>query len=127
MQPYSERSTQVVRDASIAAIVLLNSDNTDMELLALCPRQTPESELITGEEYTARKLRSVGVIALNERGLPQAAFREPLEASVISAIAAGFTEYIRVLIGKHLTEQTEAAEIAELERLYLLPDTRFLN
>lgn len=121
MQTYSERSAQVVRESSIAAMVLLNDSNTDMELLGLCPRLTPENELISAEEFTARKLRSVGVVALDGRGLPQAAFKESLPASVISAIAAGFTEYLRVLIGQKLTEQMEAAEIAELERLCQLP------
>lgn len=124
MQTYGERSAQVVRESSIAAMVLLNDSNTDMELLGLCPRLTPENELISAEEFADRRLRSVGVVALDGSGLPQAAFKEPLEASVISAIAAGFTEYLRVLIGQKLTEQTEAAEIAELERVYSLPDTR---
>lgn len=126
MQPqtYMERARLVVEDAGIAAMVLLNESNTDAEFLMLRPRLTPENELITPEAFTARKLRSVGVVALNERGLPQAAFKESLEASVVGAIASAFREYVRVLLAEKLIEQIAAAEIAELDRLFRLPDTR---
>lgn len=125
--PYSGRSKEVVKSASIAAMVFLNEANTDMEIWLVRPQPTPESNLMTAEAIVDRKLREVGVIALNERGLPQASFKESLPAVVISAIAAGFSEYIRVLIGQKLTEQLEAAEISELERLYSLPDKRLIN
>jgi hypothetical protein len=116
MQPYIERSSQVALDSSIAVMVLLNQDNTDMEFWALKPHQC---NVTTREEFAARKLRSVGVVGLCG---PKAkcAFKERLEPSVINAIATAFTEYLRVSFAVDFAEQTEAAEITELERLYLL-------
>jgi hypothetical protein len=104
-------------------MVLLSQDNTDLEFWMLRPRQAAKSELTPPEEFAARKLRSVGIVGLC--GLkPRCAFKEPLETPIVNKIAAAFLEYLRVLLGGQIAEQTEAAEIAELERLYGLPSGR---
>lgn len=120
MQTYSELSTQVVQNASIAVMVLMNESNTDVELLPLLPRKC---EFPSKDEFTARKLRSVGVIALCG-AQSNCALKEPLENEVVDAIAATFLEYVRVLIGPEISRAMAAAEIAEMERMYTLPDTR---
>lgn len=126
MQTYIERAADVIQHASIAVMVLLSDSNTDCEFLTLRygGRAWDASEQIGPEEFTARKLRSVGVVALNAKGLPQAALKEPLDEAVTTAIGAAFTAYIHVLIGPSLRRQIAGAETAELERLWLLPDMR---
>ena len=120
---YLERSTKVARECSISVVVLLNSDNTDLEFLPLAPRQLTESELLTPGEFAARKLRSVGVVGLSG-AQARVAFKEMLSVSVVDRIAAAFLEYLRVMLRQGFAEQTEAAEVQELERFYLLEDTR---
>jgi hypothetical protein len=120
---YSERSTQVALDSSIAVTVLLSHDNTDMEFWMLRPRHTSERDLTTREEFTARKLRSVGVIGLCG-SLPRAAFKEALPSPVVHGIAIAFLEYLRVILAESFADEIRAVEIAELERLLTLPDTR---
>ena len=41
---YSEKSTQLAIDSSIAVLVLGNEDCTDVEMLPLRPNQMPEGE-----------------------------------------------------------------------------------
>jgi|SRR5581483_5405 len=123
MQPYMERAAQVACESQIAVQILLSRDNRDVELIGL----KPQAEFISREEFAARKLRHVGVIGLS--GLkPLVALEEPLEPRIADALAQAFLEYTRVLLGEHFAErfaeQMVGAEVAELERLYTLPDTR---
>ncbi len=119
MQPYMQRAAQVVCDSSIAVQVLLNPDNTDLEIWPLKP-EANESELTSRQEFAGRALRSVGVIGFGLQGLkPFTAFKEALEPDVVNAISRTFLEYLRVLIGESFSD---AAEIAELERIYAYRD-----
>ena len=52
------------------------------------------------------------------------AFKEPLEPQVVNAIGLAFLEHLRVRLGEGFAEHVEAAALAELERWYMLPDTR---
>jgi hypothetical protein len=117
---YSEQSTQLALDASVAVLVLTNAQCDDMEFLPLKPRQMTESEkaeLVT--RWPGRGLRSVGVIGLVGTA-PRCALKEPLEPEQVSALAGAFLAYIHVLFCDSLAEQQEGVEIAELERLYAL-------
>lgn len=124
MQPYNERAAQVARESQIAVMVLLNPDCTDLEFWRVQPRQ---AALTTPEEFAARKLRPVGVVGIHGT-TTHVAFREPLDATTVDAIAAAFAEYIRVLVGDSIAAQFEARqksdEVDWLERLYHLPDDR---
>ncbi len=117
MQPYFERAVQVACESSISCLVLLSSGNDDIELLRITPQ--PSADFVSPEVFAARQLRNVGVVGLCGTK-PTVAFKEPLEPPVVNAIAMAFLEYLRVLLGESLAEQTEAFEIAELERLYSL-------
>lgn len=120
MQTYMERATQVACDSQIAVQVLLSLGNDD---IAFVPLKPVSGEYLTREEFTVRQFRSVGIVGL--RGLEScSAFKEPLDPPVVDAIAAAFLEYVRVLLGQSFAAQVEAAEVAELERLYLLPSVR---
>jgi len=121
---YIEKATQVVLDSSLSVMVMISPGNTDLEFWRLKPVQAPET---TPEEFAARKLRAVGVVGL--RGTKATcAFKEPLDPAVVDAIATAFTDYIRVLLGDSIAMQIEERqvgdEVAWLEQLYQLPDTR---
>jgi hypothetical protein len=119
MQTYSERIRAVVSECSLSVQVLLSRDNDDLEFV----RVEPQRAYMPPEELAARKLRSVGFVGLS--GLkPRCAFAEPLEPPVVNAIAEAFAEYIRVLLGENFAEHIAAAEVAELHRLFGLPDPR---
>lgn len=45
MQPYSERSAQLVCAASVVVLVLSNRQGANLEFLPLIPRQMPDGEL----------------------------------------------------------------------------------
>jgi len=111
MQPYIERSAQVALDSSIAVMVLLNHDATDMEFWPLRPTPVAQCALTGPEEFTARRLRVVGAVGLT--GLKTVcAFKEPLESSVVGAIGEAFAVYVHVLLGASLFKQM-AAEIGQ--------------
>ncbi len=121
-----EKAAQAVADSSVAVMVLLNHDNTDAAFVALKPRQ---ADFIPPDEFTARRLRPVGVVGL--QGLqPVCAFKEPLEAPVVNGLAVAFLEYVRVMLGgsfeMHPAEPEPCIDdsVAWLSRLYALPDTR---
>jgi hypothetical protein len=120
---YLENAAQVANESDIAVQVLLSRENTDLELISLRPRL---DAYIAPEVFTSRQLRSVGVVGI--RGLqPLSVWKEPLPHQVINGVCDAFIEYIRVLLGKSLAdlyEAAQAAEIAELERLFCIPDTR---
>ena len=120
---YLENAAQVANESDIAVQVLLSRENTDLELIPLWPRL---DAYIAPEVFTARQLRSVGVVGI--RGLqPLSVWKEPLPPQVINGVCDAFIDYIRVLLGKSLVdlyEAAQAAEIAELERLFCIPDTR---
>jgi hypothetical protein len=126
MQTYSERSTQLAVDASVAVLVLLGTAPDDMEFIPLKPKMATEESMLMAElraRWPGRGLRSVGVIGLCGTS-PRCAFKEPLETQQISALAAAFLVYLDVLFRESFAAQTEKAELSELERLFNLPDPR---
>jgi hypothetical protein len=115
------RSKQVVLDSSIAVMVLLSPENTDMEFWLLRPHMDART---SREDFDARRLRSVGVIGL-QGVTPACAFKEPLDAQIVNGIAGAFLEYIRVLIGQCFVNEHHTGDaVGWLDRLYLLPDSR---
>ena len=105
---YSEKSTQLALDASVAVLVLTNAQCDDMEFLPLKPRQMTESE--TAEllaRWPGRGLRSVGIVGLVGTS-PRCALKEPLEMPVVEAIAAAFAVYVHSLLGASVAEQMAA-------------------
>ena len=103
--PYIERATKVACDSQIAVQVLLSRDNDALDFVRLKPHQP---EYIAPEEFTARQLRSVGVVGMCGTQVT-CAFKEPLDSSLVNSIAVAFVEHVRVLLGASL-EQTAAAE-----------------
>ncbi len=118
---YTERSHEVALHSSISVLVLLSHDYTDVEFW---PLGFGESDRTSQAEFTARRLRSVGVMGLGPGLRPLAALKEDLPSSVIDNIASSFLRYIQVLLSGNFAEHLERAETAELERLYSLPDYR---
>jgi hypothetical protein len=119
-----EKAALAVAESSVAVMVLLNPDDTDMEFWPLKPR---EVALTPPAEFTARRLRPVGIIGL-QGAQAVCAFKEPLDTPVVNSLAMAFLEYIRVMLGRSFTAQTEERqkgdEVGWLERLHLLPDMR---
>jgi hypothetical protein len=122
---YMERAATIACESDVVVQVLLSTGNDDIEFILLRP-QSP-AEYITREEFTSRKLRSVGVVGLLSGLKPVCVFKEPLESSIVGAIAHAFAEYVRVLLLGESAEQIAAAEVAELERIYTHTDTRHMN
>ncbi|HKD60759.1 MAG TPA: hypothetical protein VKB47_09875 [Terracidiphilus sp.] len=117
---YFEQAVQVGVESQIAVYILLSPENDDIHLMPLRPHPLPPEEQISPEEFARRQLRGVGVVGLSG-AKSVCAFKEPLEPSVVDAIARAFLEHIFVLC---FAEQREAIEIVELKRLYSLPDNR---
>ena len=122
MLTYQQRAEQAVRDSSLAVMVLLNPDNTDAEFVQC----GPDRPFISREQFTARRLRQVGVVTLKNLQ-PAVTLREALPPDVVMAIATDYLEYLRVYLQRSFAEQMEAAEVSELFRLFALPDTRLPN
>lgn len=120
---YSEKSTQLALDASVAVLVLMGAPD-DVEFIPLKPRAADEIMLADiAARWPGRGLRSAGVIGLCGTST-RCALKEPLEPEQVSALADAFLAYLRVLFADSFAEQREAAEIAELKRLWSIPDTR---
>jgi hypothetical protein len=121
---YSEKSTQLALDASVAVLALSNPDCTELELLPLKPRQMSETERAQlAARWHGRNLQSIGVVGLVD-SRPKFALKEPLEPEQVTALADAFFEYLCALVADNFSEQLEGAEIQELRRLWSLPDTR---
>jgi hypothetical protein len=124
MQSYYERSNQLAADAQVSVLVLGNPETADAEFLPLAPRTFSDAEAqALRARWPGRGLRVLGVLGLCGAS-PRCVFKEPLDPRVVDALASAFLTYLHVLFGESLAEQREAAEIAELERLFSLPDTR---
>ncbi|HEX4032527.1 MAG TPA: hypothetical protein VHX20_19340 [Terracidiphilus sp.] len=127
MQPFSVRAAEAARGSQLVLQVLLSPDNDDIELVCITAASAGRPFPITAEDFTARKLRSVGCVGVSlglDGFTPHVALIEPLEPHVINAMGCALTEYIRVLVGNALIEQIALAEVTELERMYVLPDSR---
>ena len=121
---YSEKSTQLALDATVAVLVLMGRPD-DVEFIPLKPRMADEYMLADLKaRWPGRGLRSVGVIGLVGTS-PTCALKEPLEPEQVNALAGAFLTYLNVLFADSFAEQLPGAEIQELQRLWLIPDTRF--
>lgn len=126
MQPVNERFVQLGLDSSIAVMVFMGAPD-DVEFLPLKPRVADESMLAElKDRWPGRGLRSIGVIGLVGTA-PKCELSEPLTPNQINGLAAAFITYLQVLLSASFAEQQGTAEIAELERLFQLPDTRLPN
>lgn len=123
MRPYIERSARLTLDSSVAVMVLMGSPD-DVEFLPLKPSMADEGTIAELKaRWPGRGLRSVGIIGLVGT-TPRCALKEPLDSEQVTGLADAFLAYLHSLYCDGFRAQTEAAEIAELERLYSLPDTR---
>ena len=121
---YVEKSAQLGAEASIAALVLSNAECNDVEFLMLKPERLTACELAELKmRWPGRGLRSVGTIGLVGAS-PRWALKEPLTFEQISALADAFLAYLHVLFCDALAGRQESAEVAELERLHTIADTR---
>ncbi len=117
---YTEKSEQLALEASVAVLVLLGTAPRDAEFIPLKPRMADGQTLDELKaRWPGRGLRSVGVMGLCGTA-PRAAFKEPLEPEQVSTLMDVFLEYLHSLF----CDSFAAVEVAELERLWLLPDTR---
>lgn len=119
MTTYTERSQEVARNASIAVLVLLSHDNTDLEFWNL---RRSQAEWTSSHAFTTRGLRSVGVVGLSLQGKPLVAFKEDLSPSVVDGISNAFLVYLNALLADSFAEQREDIETQELRRLFALCD-----
>ena len=114
---YTEKSHKLALDASIAVLALLGTRPGDCEFIPLKPHAADDTMLADlTARWPGRGLRSVGIIGLCSAG-PQCVLKEPLESHQVSALTDEFLAYVNAV-------GPEAAEIAELERMYALPDPR---
>lgn len=119
-----EKSAQLGAEASIAALVLSNAECDDVEFLMLKPKRVAACDLADLKaRWPGRGLRSVGTIGLVGTS-PRWALKEPLTFEQISALADAFLAYIHVLFCDGFAAQQESADVAELERLHTIADTR---
>lgn len=117
---YTEKSTQLALESSVAALVLLGTDRKDSVFLPLRPNlATPEMLADLKSRAAGRGLRAVGIIGLCGT-TPKMCLKEELDPAQINAISLGFLAYTYALFA----ENAVAGEVAELERIYSLPDTR---
>jgi hypothetical protein len=124
---YSERSARLTIEASVAVLVLLGASPEDVEFIPLRPKPANERFLADiRARWSGRGLRSVGVVGLVGTS-PRWVLKEDLDSEQVSALCGGFLAYLNVLVRSSFAEEmeaAEAAEIAELECLYQLPDIR---
>lgn len=121
---YTERYTQLGAEASIAALVLSNPECNDVEFLMLKPKPMTVCELAELKaRWPGRDLRPVGTIGLVGTS-PRWAMKEPLTFEQISALADAFLNFLHCLYCDGFAAQQESADVAELERLHTLADTR---
>lgn len=123
-QSYLDEAHSIARDAHLAVLASISADNDDIEFSPLVP-PVPESTLTSQEEYVRRQLRTVCVIGLcGEGATPRIAIKEHLDPQVFSAVCNAFVEYAVTLIRPKVEALAAEAEVAELSRLYQIPDTR---
>lgn len=124
MQTYSEKSTKLALDSSVAVLVLMGTPD-DVEFIPLKPRAADEKTLADLKaRWPGRGLRSVGVIGLCGTS-PRYELKEPLEPEQVTALAGAFLAYLHALFADSFAEQREGVEIQELQRMWSMPDTRF--
>ena len=120
MQNFNERAVEVVCCSTVALQVFLSEDNAHMAVRQMKPNV--ESYIDT-RIIEAQQLRSVGIVGLH--GLTQVcAFEEDLPDNVTAAIAMAFETYLKAFLGADYAERQTRCEVAELDRIFALPDNR---
>jgi len=117
---YSEKSTQLALESSVAVLVLMGAPN-DVEFIPLKPRAADAKMLadIKGR-WPGRGLRSIGIVGLVGT-TPRCALKEPLAPEQVDALAGAFLAYVRVLISPELPR---VDTVEWCEKLFALPDNR---
>lgn len=126
MLAYSQKSTELACNASVAVLALANPECTDVVLLPLkpCPMSLSERAQLAAC-WSGRNLRSIGVFGLI--GVtPSVALKEPLEPEQISALSNAFLAYLHALYSDRIAAHLEKNGDGEawLEKLYSLEDSR---
>jgi hypothetical protein len=99
---------QLVCDASVAVLVLINAQGDEIEMLPLKPRQMTEIDAAELKgRWAGRGLRVAGLIGLVGT-TPRYALKEPLEPAQVSALAGAFLAYLHVLFCDSFAEQMGA-------------------
>jgi len=127
---YTEKSTQLALDSSVAVLVT-NAQVDDLEFLPLKPRQMSETDRAElAARWPGRGLRSMGVIGLVGTS-PRYALKEPLEPEQVSTLAGAFLAYLHVLFSDSFKQEGAATSepghndfVQFAERLYALEDSR---
>ncbi len=103
---YSEKSTQLALDSSVAVLVLGNEDCTDIEMWPLKPKQMSLSERDYLQKcWHGRGLKSLGVMGLVGAS-PRFALKDQLEPEHISALADAFLEHVYAVFCDGFAEAT---------------------
>jgi hypothetical protein len=132
MTTYEHRRDELVINSSICVGVLLGDMPGDMEFVPIRPQ--PATDAMREElrsRWPGRGLRGVGYIGLVD-GAPKLALNEPLDGVQVEALAAAFAVYIATLVKCAMASdgfavQIERAEVSELERLFAMPDPRYVH
>jgi hypothetical protein len=133
MTTYEERRDTLAVNSSILVQVMLGGARGDAEFSLVYPR--PANAVAMEEELRARwpgrGLRAVGFIGLVNMQ-PQLVLKEPLGDVQVQALAVAAGVYFGTLIKAAMTSgsftaEIERAEVSELERLYAMPDFRYIN
>lgn len=130
---YEERRDNLAINSSIFVQVMLGNASGDMEFSLVRPR--PANADVMEEELRAkwpgRGLRAVGFVGLVD-GAPQLVLKAPISAAEVEVLAIAFGGYVATLIKQSMSAENigaelERAEVSELERLYAMPDSRYVH
>jgi hypothetical protein len=133
MTTYEHRRDDLVINSSICVGVLLGDmPGGDMEFVPIRPQ--PATDAMREDlrsRWPGRGLRGVGYIGL-VGGAPKLVLQEPLDAVQVEALAVAFAVYIATLVKSAMTSdgfavEIERAEVSELERMFAMPDTRYVH
>lgn len=121
---FAERAGELAVESSVAVMILSNPECTDVELMPLRPRPMTDIERARlAARWHGRDLDSLCVIGL-VGVIPRVVLKRPVDPEKVAALSDAFLAYVHSLLGDSFAAQIEAAEVEELERMYLLPDTR---
>jgi hypothetical protein len=113
---YQHRIEDVCVGADLCAMLWLNDDGLDAEVTRLRPIDESRIPSLAG-----RRMQNVGVVFLHGTH-PSFVFKGPLGLDAITRLSVAFAAYVQSLC--RVESYGELREIADLERLYALPDNR---
>ena len=117
MQTFIELAADACFGANVSAMLLLSADGLDIALAL-----ASQGILDITARVCRRQLRIVGAVGLHDMQ-PAFVFKEPLPVTAVAAFGLAFAEYVRSLDPDYVAQQ----ELAALERLWSIPDTRPIN